>query len=1451
MTAIRTRADALAARLARADDPEPRDDIDVRLRQRFRTALCCLALVVLVTSTRPGRVLADTKIDMAVNPLGFLGRALHLWDVQHFGQLQNQAAGYFFPMGPFYSAGNLLGLPEWITQRLWLSTLLCLAFLGTVRLAERLGIGGPATRLFGGMAYALGPHGLSALGQNSWEYLPLAMLPWIVLPLVTAAGGGGLIRAAARSGVAVALCGGINATATVAVLVVPFLYIVTRPRPLPRLRLLCYWSAAVGCAVAWWLVPLLLTGRFGFSWLGYTEQAEVTAKTTGLIDVLRGAARWINYLDATSLPVGHALSLQGWLILATAALAALGVAGLVSRGLPDRTFLVLTAVTGLAIIATGHTSVIEGPLAAPARDLLDGPLAPLRNLHKFDGLVRLPLALGLIHLLATARAPRPRLRLVAVTTAALAAITTPALGNGLAGPGDFPAVPQHWRDAANWLNGRAGEQAVLALPGARFGEYTWGRPMDDIMQPLLRTRWGARLLVPQGSPGYARIVDAIDQRVAAGRGSSGLTQVLSRMGVRYLLVRNDLSRNDLRGAWPARVHEALDTSPGIRRVATFGELTGGVWADEAVGAYDQQYPALEIYEVDDADDVVGLLDTAGAIRLRGAPEALLGLADNGLLRGRPVLFGDDDPAAGGEPVTSDALRLRQRNLGEIRSGISPTLTIDAPPSQAAGLGADPTEPGWERDRTVAVYAGVRGVTASSSAADPDALPGLDDPGAAPYAALDGDPHSQWTSGGWNGAVGQWLRVDFTAPLEPRQITAAFVRNDFLGPAPARVAVETAAGTVEQDLRPATGPQQLLAPAGRTGWLRIRVVKLARTPDTLFTSRVAISELKIPGVTATRYLRPPVPVVQVAAPQSAAPTGAGSYMLNRAGPVRPDCMRGPVRWVCSPELARGEEEGAMFNRLLLSAAPGQILLSGTAVLTDPAVIERFARRDSSIRVSASSAWVRHPAGQARSAFDGSPATTWVAGGDDTRPTLTIGWGRARTVDAVTVQRPPGARAPLQVTVRGAGGDVREGLVDDSGVLRFRAMRTDRLVLRFESRQRPLQVSEVVIPGVRPLAATDFQPYTSACGAGPEVTVNGIPVETRVTTTLDETLGGRAVGFAACRPVRLAAGANRLSGGGAYRVESVVLDAGGRLSGAQGRATTPVRVRSWGQGERTVQVEAANRAYLVVNENFNAGWRATIGGRALTPTRLDGWRQAWVVPAGTRGVVTLRYEPDGVYRPAVFTGLALLVTLLVLACALPGGRRTAPRPPGGAPAARRAGLLRRLPGGTSPVLRADAGGEGGGPSPVRRAGTGGGGGGPFRRAPGRASPPRWLVPLPAAAFGYWVAGALGLVVAAEVAVMVCLVFGRVLYPFRVLASPWLPAVALLLGGVSVAAGTWLSLNGGSDGAIDLFRDTVPQLLGLVVAGRLFAQLAAPSGRAPLDEVPRDRVGRYRPRETPALD
>ena len=59
------------------------------------------------------------------------------------------------------------------------------------------------------------------------------------------------------------------------------------------------------------------------------------------------------------------------------------------------------------------------------------------------------------------------------------------------------------------------------MPGAAFGQYLWGSPLDDVLQPLLTADWAERDLSAIGSAGNERLLDAIDQRLAAGDGSAG------------------------------------------------------------------------------------------------------------------------------------------------------------------------------------------------------------------------------------------------------------------------------------------------------------------------------------------------------------------------------------------------------------------------------------------------------------------------------------------------------------------------------------------------------------------------------------------------------------------------------------------------------------------------------------------------------------------------------------------------------------------------------------------------------------------------------------------------------------------------------------------------------------------------------------------------------------------
>src|SRR5262249_9735432 len=163
--------------------------------------------------------------------------------------------------------------------------------------------------------------------------------------------------------------------------------------------------------------------------------------------------------------------------------------------------------------------------------------------------------------------------------------------------------------------------------------------MDEPAQALLSGRWVARSLVPPGSVGLTRLLSAIDEQVGSGRGSPGLAPVLARMGIRYVLVRNDLDLSHTT-AEPAAVARALADSPGLRRVADFGPRVNGTFPDYPVLDHGlaQWLPALSVYEVAGAGSPVSGYHPDDLVRLLGAPEDLLTLADSGLLGDRPTVL---------------------------------------------------------------------------------------------------------------------------------------------------------------------------------------------------------------------------------------------------------------------------------------------------------------------------------------------------------------------------------------------------------------------------------------------------------------------------------------------------------------------------------------------------------------------------------------------------------------------------------------------------------------------------------------------------------------------------------------------------------------------------------------------------------------------------------------------
>ena len=221
--------------------------------------------------------------------------------------------------------------------------------------------------------------------------------------------------------------------------------------------------------------------------------------------------------------------------------------------------------------------------------------------------------------------------------------------------------------AASWLNAHAGNQAVLAVPGASFGEYIWGRPHGRRRcEALFTGNWASTQLAAVGSAGNTRLLDAVEQRIEAGDGSAGLTQLLADHG-RQIHPRPErpAAQRSVRRLALAGAPTPCYSSPGLVKVAQFGAYPVGssVSPTTRSAISTRLFPPVEIFRVSGAQPVASVVPAASAIRVYGGPESVLNLADAGVLDDRPVLLNSDAPASPTRQyVITDSLRRDRAQL---------------------------------------------------------------------------------------------------------------------------------------------------------------------------------------------------------------------------------------------------------------------------------------------------------------------------------------------------------------------------------------------------------------------------------------------------------------------------------------------------------------------------------------------------------------------------------------------------------------------------------------------------------------------------------------------------------------------------------------------------------------------------------------------------------------------
>ena len=1139
-------------------------------------ALCYVPLLL----TDPGKVHADTKSYLYLDPSRLLAGARSMWDPEiGLGTTSHQTIGYLFPLGPYYwFTIDVLGMPAWIAQRLALGTMLFAAGMGVRYLLRVVGIGGAGVAV-GMMAYTFTPYVLQYSARLSVLLGPWSALPWLTAFTMLALRHGGW-RYPALIALTIQLVGSINLTAIVLVVIGPVLW---APYAVMALRE-CDWRRVGGLAVRvaslsvfaslWWMSGLWVEGGYGLSILRFTESIQTVAATSYPYELLRGLGYWFFYGRDR---IGHwndaflVYSLNASVVFASLAIPALAFAAAAVTRWRLKGYFALLVLIGVAIAVGSAPYDDPSPLGSVYKSFATTSTVgfALRSTARAAPLM----VLGLSVLLAAGVTAFTReLRalgrtrsatLIPIVIVGLVLLNAPGVWKG-SYYSDYlardEAIPQYWTDALADLDAASHDTRVLALPGADFAAYRWGDTVDPIEPGLIDRPYIARELVPWGSEATTNLLVALDRRLQEGTLDPDAVAPIARlMGVGDIVLRFDLETDRFTlipagPLWQTFTDANADTGlpDGLREPVGYGDEIPGSLRFPELGdlarppSEDPDPPPVAVVGVDNPVPVVRS-KSAVPIVVSGDGDGLVDLAAAGVIDGHsPIVYSGsnaDDPRVlrdlpdGAVLVVTDSNRRRGMRWAGLYTNYGYTEVAGEEPLLDDLL-----------DQRLVVFP-----DAGDDAATVTELRGIADlrasrygtasfgysPGERPAMMFDGNRETSWVVDGGSELTNQWVTMAFDAPITTDRIEIVQPRTQRTRRFLSRISVRFDGGPREFfDLGAASrriGGQALTFETRTFERLEIRMEATSGGGGIYLgnLNPIGIAELRIRDTDRGRRIR----VEEVA-----------RVPVDLLDALGADSDGHPLAFAFARDLTM---DGTNLWRRFEVPSTRSFGLSGTLQLSsfaDDAIIDELlgipAARDGGVTAT-SSGRLGDPATRGSAALDGDLSTAWMTPIAFVKEAaIRVDLPAPRVIDHLDLAFTADGRhsMPTQLTISTATGDER---VVDLPVLDpaptptgyvtarvdFEPIETDDLEVEISDFQ-PVERSETVMPaGIVELGIEGVQRGAPQAGLALEcrddlLEIDGTPIGIRARATTVDLLDQRRVEFTACEPVELAGGAHEL-------------------------------------------------------------------------------------------------------------------------------------------------------------------------------------------------------------------------------------------------------------------------------------------------------------------------------------
>lgn len=1300
-------------------------------RRQVAVSVVVLALLAYVPAltAAPGRMPSDSKLYVYLNPGRFLGDNLFTFDPRQFGGwVPHQHIAYLWPMGPWFWIFDAIGVPDWVAHRLWVGTLLFAAGLGVRWTARLLGLG-PTAALVAALVYQLSPYLLPYVSRTSILLLPYAGLGWIV-GLTILAAQRGRWRFAAGVALVVLTIGSVNATALAMIIPAPALWLVhaawdgsiTWRRAFATAGKVALLSTVVSL---WWIAMLVIQGRYGADVLAYSESLESVSFTSTSTEVLRGLGYWLFYIrDAfgatTTASLDYLASLK--VIALGVAVVAITLCGLVFTTWKHRRYVALLIGSGLVLAVGVHPIDDPSPLVSilvgDGAGGQDGGLAlALRSSTRAVPVLVLGLALSAASLVAAyGRVPLGRrLRtcreapdpvrhvwdlgvVVAVVIALLSIGYLPVLRNG--GFVD-PQLerdqdpPEAWLDAAAALDALPAGYRVLQVPGGEFGAFRWGYTVDQPLPALTERALLTRDLLPLGSAASMDLVFALDDRIQDGvLDVEAVAPIARLLGVDTIWVADDVAFDRFRLARPEIVDDLLTGSDaaaaGLLPAERFGDETPNIGAidvvdEQSVGDPRVGQPLATVSLVGVDAPVATIRAKDRVVVLSGSGDGLVDAAAAGVIDGSELIFysaslsGDAlIDALGGATrlVVTDSNRDRAHHwrssqdvTGYTEAGDDDGVLRDESADQRLPVFATTDS----TTQTVSIQDGP--VTATASAyGEPFAYL----PEHRPVMAIDGDPATSWTVGDRGEAIGDYLVLDVSEPIDhltlrqpdtadgQRRITGIEIIVDDADPIAVALDATSLEGDGQRvDIEPTTGASRITIriTATDTSFIRPRPQRTGFevAPVGAAIGGVGFRSVDVGLPPTTEIIRLPVDATDAAAESDAAIDGSTPIAIVMSR-LRTDPTD---RWRSDPEPSLQREfelphDATLDAELVVRAdrRAGDDMLA--ALLGEP--------------VEATAHLTGTPSARGAAAFDDDVSTAWITPfGDPAGQAVHVALDSTASTIAITQQA--GTFSPiteLRVSDPSGSFDVTVPPVEPGTAIELALARpidltdTTIQILAVEERTTldrrfgetvtlPAAIAEITFDGRSP-AVTPRTGVTADCRTD-LLTIDGEPVGVSFEAMADDIVSGASIDATLCSgatgqagTVNLAAGTHRVASTAGtitgFGIDRLVFTEPVRPADSTAPAVT---VTSQSRTGRIAEVAPCpNGCWVVLGEGYNPAWTAStdegsLGEPMLVDGNANGW---WISPTDEPTVVTFTWTAQRTLTVALLASMLAVIAALAI-------------------------------------------------------------------------------------------------------------------------------------------------------------------------------------------------------------